>query len=49
MSTEELAVAASTIWVVVAAVFVMFMQAGFAFGESEYIGIRMQAERLRCE
>ena len=21
----------------------------FAFGESEYIGIRMQAERLRCE
>ena len=21
----------------------------FAFGDSEYIGIRMQAERLRCE
>ena len=21
----------------------------FAFGESEYIGIRMHAERLRCE
>ena len=21
----------------------------FAFGESEYIGIRIQAERLRCE
>jgi Amt family ammonium transporter len=34
MSTEELAVAASTIWVVVAAILVMFMQAGFAFLEA---------------
>jgi ammonium transporter, Amt family len=34
MSTEELAFAASTIWVVVAAVLVMFMQAGFAFLEA---------------
>lgn len=34
MSTKELAVAASTIWVVIAAVFVMFMQAGFAFLEA---------------
>ena len=34
MSTKELAVAASTIWVVFAAVLVMFMQAGFAFLEA---------------
>ncbi len=34
MSTEELAIAASTIWVVVAAILVMFMQAGFAFLEA---------------
>jgi Amt family ammonium transporter len=34
MSTEELAIAASTIWVVFAAVLVMFMQAGFAFLEA---------------
>ncbi|MBM3676273.1 MAG: ammonium transporter [Actinobacteria bacterium] len=34
MSTKELAIAASTIWVVVAAVLVMFMQAGFAFLEA---------------
>ncbi len=34
MSTKELAFAASTIWVVVAAVLVMFMQAGFAFLEA---------------
>jgi Amt family ammonium transporter len=34
VSNEELAVAASTIWVVVAAVLVMFMQAGFAFLEA---------------
>ncbi len=34
MSTEELAVATSTIWVVLAAVLVMFMQAGFAFLEA---------------
>jgi ammonia channel protein AmtB len=31
MTTEELAIAASTVWVVVAAILVMFMQAGFAF------------------
>jgi Amt family ammonium transporter len=34
MTTKELAIAASTIWVVVAAVLVMFMQAGFAFLEA---------------
>jgi ammonium transporter, Amt family len=34
MTTQELAVAASTIWVVVAAILVMFMQAGFAFLEA---------------
>ena len=34
MTTKELAVAASTIWVVFAAVLVMFMQAGFAFLEA---------------
>src|SRR5688500_1920571 len=34
MSTEELLYAASTLWVVVAAVLVMFMQAGFAFLEA---------------
>ena len=31
MSTKELAFAASTVWVLIAAVRVMFMQAGFAF------------------
>ena len=34
MSNKDLAIAASTIWVVVAAVLVMFMQAGFAFLEA---------------
>ena len=34
MTTEELAIATSTIWVVLAAVLVMFMQAGFAFLEA---------------
>jgi Amt family ammonium transporter len=34
MSTKELAIAASTVWVVVAAILVMFMQAGFAFLEA---------------
>ena len=34
MNTKELAIAASTLWVVVAAVLVMFMQAGFAFLEA---------------
>ena len=34
MSNAELVIAASTIWVVVAAVLVMFMQAGFAFLEA---------------
>ena len=34
MTTKELAIAASTIWVVVAAILVMFMQAGFAFLEA---------------
>jgi Amt family ammonium transporter len=34
VSTEDLAIATSTIWVVVAAVLVMFMQAGFAFLEA---------------
>jgi ammonia channel protein AmtB len=33
MSNEELLFAASTLWVVFAAVLVMFMQAGFAFLE----------------
>src|SRR5881409_3568514 len=33
-TNKELAIAASTIWVVVAAVLVMFMQAGFAFLEA---------------
>ncbi len=34
MSTKELAYAASTVWVLIAAVLVMFMQAGFAFLEA---------------
>ena len=34
MSNEELGLAASTLWVVIAAVFVLFMQAGFAFLEA---------------
>jgi ammonium transporter, Amt family len=34
MSNQQLAIAASTIWVVLAAVLVMFMQAGFAFLEA---------------
>jgi Amt family ammonium transporter len=34
MTTKELAFAASTIWVLVAAILVMFMQAGFAFLEA---------------
>ena len=34
MKTQDLAIAASTIWVVIAAVLVMFMQAGFAFLEA---------------
>lgn len=34
MTTKELAIATSTVWVVVAAVLVMFMQAGFAFLEA---------------
>jgi len=34
MSSKELAIAVSTVWVVVAAVLVMFMQAGFAFLEA---------------
>jgi ammonium transporter, Amt family len=34
MTNKELAIAASTVWVVLAAVLVMFMQAGFAFLEA---------------
>ena len=34
MTNKELAIAASTIWVVIAAVLVIFMQAGFAFLEA---------------
>ena len=34
MTRAELAIAASTVWVVVAAILVMFMQAGFAFLEA---------------
>ena len=34
MTNKDLAIAASTIWVVVAAILVMFMQAGFAFLEA---------------
>ena len=34
MPSEDLLIAANTIWVVVAAVLVMFMQAGFAFLEA---------------
>jgi Amt family ammonium transporter len=34
MKTQDLAIAASTIWVIFAAVLVMFMQAGFAFLEA---------------
>jgi ammonium transporter, Amt family len=34
LTTEELVIAASTIWVIVAAILVMFMQAGFAFLEA---------------
>mgnify|MGYP003508932677 CR=1 FL=1 len=34
MTTEELASATSTVWVLLAAILVMFMQAGFAFLEA---------------
>ena len=34
MTTKELAFATSTIWVVLAAILVMFMQAGFALVET---------------
>ncbi len=34
MSTKDLAIATSTIWVILAAILVMFMQAGFAFLEA---------------
>ena len=34
MSTKELAIATSTVWVIVAAILVIFMQAGFAFLEA---------------
>ncbi|MGH3045121.1 MAG: ammonium transporter, partial [Gaiellaceae bacterium] len=34
MTTEELAIATSTVWVLLAAILVMFMQAGFAFLEA---------------
>ena len=34
MTTKELVIAASTVWVIVAAILVMFMQAGFAFLEA---------------
>jgi Amt family ammonium transporter len=34
LSTKELTIAASTVWVVLAAVLVMIMQAGFAFLEA---------------
>jgi Amt family ammonium transporter len=34
MTTRELTIATSTVWVVIAAVLVMFMQAGFAFLEA---------------
>jgi Amt family ammonium transporter len=34
MTTQQLTIASSTIWVVIAAVLVMFMQAGFAFLEA---------------
>jgi len=34
MTTEQLAIATSTVWVIIAAVLVMFMQAGFAFLEA---------------
>src|SRR5256714_10956726 len=34
MKTSDLLIAANTVWVVVAAVLVMFMQAGFAFLEA---------------
>ena len=34
MTTKELAIATSTVWVLIAAILVMFMQAGFAFLEA---------------
>jgi len=34
MSTKELGFAVSTVWVLIAAVLVMFMQAGFAYLEA---------------
>ena len=34
MKTTDLVIAANTVWVVIAAVLVMFMQAGFAFLEA---------------
>ena len=34
MTTKQLAIATSTVWVLIAAILVMFMQAGFAFLEA---------------
>ncbi len=34
MTTKDLAIATSTVWVILAAILVMFMQAGFAFLEA---------------
>ena len=34
MTTKELTIATSTVWVLIAAILVMFMQAGFAFLEA---------------
>ncbi|HEX2344943.1 MAG TPA: hypothetical protein VHI12_00005, partial [Gaiellaceae bacterium] len=34
MTRDQLAVATSTVWVILAAILVMFMQAGFAFLEA---------------
>ena len=37
MTTKELTIATSTVWVLIAAILVMFMQAGFAFLEAGLI------------
>ena len=39
MKTADLLIAANTVWVVVAAILVMFMQAGFAFLEAGHVGV----------
>src|SRR5260221_2375045 len=48
LSNADLTIAASTIWVVIAAVLVMFMQAGFAFLEAGLARIE-KVRQVRAE